>query len=146
MEDRRSALFRIFNEIGIINQLSTASLARRLPAGLHPSQFALLGNLARLGDGKTPADLARAFQVPKASMTNTLMQLEKRDLISVKVHPDDLRKKQIFITQAGRAVYFDVVTSMAEPLGQLTSGIDGLEEILPVLEALRKKLDDNRET
>ncbi|WP_299416662.1 MarR family transcriptional regulator [uncultured Sulfitobacter sp.] len=144
MEDRRPPIFRVFNEIGIISQLSNAALARRLPDGLHPSQFALLSNLTRLGDGKTPADLARAFQVPKASMTNTLMQLEKRGFITVNTHPDDMRKKQVFVTEAGRAVFLEVVSKSAGPLMELTSDIEGLEEILPVLEALRKKLDENR--
>lgn len=146
MDDRRTTLFRIFNEIGIISQLSTASLARRLPDGLHPSQFGLLSNLARLGDGKTPAQLAQAFQVPKASMTNTLMQLEKRALITVQAHPEDARKKQVFITDAGRALFGQIVQQVGAGLPHVTEGIEGLEEILPVLEALRKKLDASRET
>jgi len=145
LNDPRTTLFRIFNEIGIITQLGTAVLARRLPDGLHPSQFNLLGNLARLGDGKTPADLARAFQVPKPSMTNTLMQLEKRGLITMHIHPDDMRKKQIFLTDAGRTLYLEVIAEMQEPISQLAADIDGLEEILPILQQLRQKMDNNRD-
>lgn len=145
MEDPRPTLFRVFNEIGIINQLTTALLARRLPDGLHPSQFALLGNLVRLGDGKTPAALAQAFQVPKASMTNTLMQLERRGLIDVRPDADDGRKKRVFLTNTGRDLYHRIVASMSGPIAEVTEGIEGLEEILPVLEALRAKLDKNRD-
>ncbi|SFS83362.1 transcriptional regulator, MarR family [Sulfitobacter marinus] len=145
MNDPRTTLFRIFNEIGIISQLGTAVLARRLPDGLHPSQFTLLGNLARLGDGKTPADLARAFQVPKPSMTNTLMQLEKRGLIVMRIHPDDMRKKQIFLTDAGRNLYLQIIGEMQEPISRLADDIEGLEDILPVLEQLRQKMDNNRD-
>lgn len=145
MNDHRSVLFRVFNEIGIIEQLATAVLARRLPKGVHPSQFNLLGNLTRLGDGKTPLDLARAFQVPKASMTNTLMQLEKRNLITMQTHPEDMRKKQVFLTDAGRALYLDVLAAMEAPIRSMTDGVDDLEAILPVLEKLRVRLDENRD-
>lgn len=145
MDDPRPPVYRIFNEIGIINQLATALLARRLPDGVHPSQFLLLGNLVRLGDGKTPAMLAQAFQVPKASMTNTLMQLEKQGLIAVAAHPGDLRKKVVTVTEAGRDLYLRTVGEVARPLAALVSEIDGLEDILPVLERLRRTMDENRE-
>jgi DNA-binding MarR family transcriptional regulator len=145
LNDPRPPAFSVFNEIGIISQLSTALLASRLPEGVHPSQFALLGNLMRLGDGKTPAMLAQAFQVPKASMTNTLAQLEKRQLIDVQPHPEDMRKKVVFLTDKGRALFMKTVQDMSGPIAALTEDIDGLEEILPILESLRRKLDDNRD-
>ena len=131
--------------IGIIEQLATAVLARRLPDGVHPSQFGLLSNLTRLGDGKTPMELARAFHVPKASMTNSLMQLEKRGFIMMQIHPDDMRKKLIFVTEAGRLVYRDAVIAMDSPIAEATADIDVPIDILLVLEQLRKKLDGNRD-
>ena len=144
MHDPRPTLFRVLTEIGIINQLSTAALAQRLPDGLHPSQFALLGNLVRLGDGKTPAVLAAAFQVPKASMTNTLAQLSKRNLIDVRPHAEDARKKLIYLTDGGRMLYGQTIAEMAPTVMQATADIEGLEDILPVLEELRRKMDANR--
>jgi DNA-binding MarR family transcriptional regulator len=144
LQDPRSTAFRVFNEIGIINQLAAAMLARRLPDGVHRSQFFLLGNLMRLGDGKTPVALAQAFQVPKASMTNTLMQLEKRGLIDVRPHPGDKRKKQVFLTDAGRALYVDTVAALEGPVSSVTADVEGLESILPVLQNLRIILDANR--
>lgn len=146
MSDPRSNLFRVFNEIGIIDQLATAMLAQRLPDGVHVSQFVLLGNLVRLGDGRTPADLAQSFQVPKASMTNTLMQLEKRGLIDVRPHAQDKRKKQVFFTDAGRDLYVQTLAKLQDPIGDVVRGIEGLEDILPVLEELRKRLDAKRDS
>jgi DNA-binding MarR family transcriptional regulator len=35
------------------------------------SQFKVLNHLVRLGDGTTPAKLAKAFQITKGAMTNT---------------------------------------------------------------------------
>lgn len=146
MNEQSTVLFRIFNEIAIIDQLSTAALARRLPVGVHTSQFALLSHLMRRGkEGETPAALTQALQVPKTSMTNTLMQLEKRGLIDVRPDAKDRRKKQVFIMKTGQELYLKTVSLMVEPILQITKGLDGLEEILPILENLRKRLDENRD-
>ena len=71
-------LFDLFNEIGIIHQLTTARLEAVLPDGLIAPHFAVLNHLARVGDGATPQRMARAFQVPKTSLTHTLKGLEAR--------------------------------------------------------------------
>ena len=70
--------FRFFTEIGIIEQLARNRLERGLPDGLKISQFSVLNHLVRLGGEWSPARLARAFQVTKGAMTNTLQRLEKR--------------------------------------------------------------------
>ena len=69
-------VFRLFNEIGIISQLSGTILARVLPHGLSMAQFGVLNNFVRLGGERTPAGLAEAFQVTRGAMTNTLTRLE----------------------------------------------------------------------
>ena len=66
------ALFQVLNEVGIIHQLIQTEMNRRLPDGLHASHFGVLNHLVRLGDGRTPVSIASAFQVTKATMTNTL--------------------------------------------------------------------------
>ena len=69
--------FAFFNEVGIINQLTTTLLEEALPKGMIAPHFQVLNHLVRLGDGRTPLQMARAFQVPKTSMTHTLSGLEK---------------------------------------------------------------------
>ena len=76
-------LFTLFNEIGIISQLSNAAFEKVLPDGLKVSHFSVLNHLARLGDNKSPSSLASAFQVTKGAMTNTLGRLEARGLVKV---------------------------------------------------------------
>ena len=56
--------FQLFNEIGIINQLGRSFLEERLPRGVLTTHFSVLGHLIRVKDGRTPMELARAFQVP----------------------------------------------------------------------------------
>jgi len=56
-----------------------------------------------------------------------------------------MRKKQIFLTDAGRTLYLEVIAEMQEPISQLAADIDGLEDILPILQQLRQKMDNNRD-
>ncbi len=52
----------VLNEIGIISQLSRAKLESRLNDGLTQHHFGALNHLVRLGDGRTPLEMARASQ------------------------------------------------------------------------------------
>ena len=84
-------LFEFFNEIGIINQLSSTRFERVLPPGLSLAQFSVLNNFARLGGTRTPAQLASAFQVTKGAMTNTLKKLAAGGYINITPDPADGR-------------------------------------------------------
>ena len=48
-EDLSRLYFQMFNEIGIISQLSSNRLERVLPEGMSIAQFSLLNHLVRLG-------------------------------------------------------------------------------------------------
>jgi DNA-binding MarR family transcriptional regulator len=97
-----SLYFELFNEIGILAQLSRALFEARLPKGLTVPHFSVLNHLVRLGDGKTPLALARAFQVPKTTRTHTLSGLEARGLVDLAPNPRDGRSKRVRLTP-GRA-------------------------------------------
>lgn len=77
--------FKLFTEIAILSQLSTALLDKHLPSELKSSQFALLNHFVRVGDGSTHLQLANAMQVTKGAMTNTLKRLTTLDLVLIKV-------------------------------------------------------------
>ena len=84
MTDKHLALyFQLFNEIGILSQLSRAMFEARLEHGFLLPHFSVLNHLIRVGDGKTPLNLSHAFQVPKASMTHTLAGLAKAGYIEM---------------------------------------------------------------
>ncbi|MGL5447354.1 MAG: MarR family winged helix-turn-helix transcriptional regulator [Rhabdaerophilum sp.] len=99
---RQDALFSFFNEIGILSQLSQTQFERLMPPGMTIAQFTVLNHCIRVGDGKSPAALARAFQVTKATMTSTLQRLESKGLITVTPDATDGRSKIVNITEAGR--------------------------------------------
>jgi len=138
--------FRFFTEIGIIEQLARNRLERGLPDGLKISQFSVLNHLVRLGGEWSPARLARAFQVTKGAMTNTLQRLEKRGLIRVLADPRDGRGKLVGLTEAGRETRLRCVESISPLLADLSTELSDKEfaSTLPVLEKVRRYLDSHR--
>lgn len=139
--------FRLFNEIGIIGQLSRSLLEARLPPGFVAAQFYVLNHLVRVGDGRTPLAMARAFQVPKTSMTHSLAVLEQAGLIEIRKNPRDGRSKLVHITDAGRTFRQDAIDALAPDLKRIAAAIppDHVARLLPDLEVLRKFLDTDRD-
>jgi len=139
--------FRLFNEIGIIEQLSRNMFEARLPPGFVLAQFSVLNHLVRVGDGRTPMAIAQAFQVPKTSMTHSLAVLERAGLIEIRKNPKDGRSKLVFITDAGRKFRLDAIASLAPDIERIAAAFpaDKVMRLLPDLEMLRKFLDADRD-
>lgn len=146
-EDPIATWFTLFNEIGIVNQLSSTLLEAQLPKGMLRSHFSVLNHLIRVSDGRTPLELSRAFQVPKASMTHTLAGLEKAGFVALRPHPKDGRSKQVWLTEAGRAFRDDAVAALEADIEGLAAEIptDEVAAALPFLTRLRKVMDSARD-
>ena len=132
-EELTRLYFRMFNEIGIISQLSSNRLERVLPPGMSIAQFSVLNHLVRLGGAWAPSRLARAFQVTQG-------------LIRINVDPDDARGKLVEITQAGRRMREKCIRATGSAMGDIVKlvPIDDVGAALPFLEHLRKTLDESR--
>lgn len=138
--------FRLFNEIGIINQLSSNRAERAMPHGLTMSQFSVLNHFSRGLPPKPPLELANAFQVTKGAMTNTLKQLESKGFVEIVPHETDKRSKVVSMSEKGRAAHRDAQMELAKVFEDFSSAFT-IEEIasqLPGLEKLRIWLDENR--
>ena len=146
-DDKGSHYFRLFNEIGIIEQLSRAMLQARLPDGMLVPHFTVLNHLVRVKDGRTPLELANAFQVPKTTMTHTLSGLAKTKLVVMRANEDDGRSKRVWITKRGLAFREDAIRSMDEDVARLGASFSEarVKKMLPELEALRKIMDADRD-
>lgn len=142
----RSLIFRLFNEIGIIEQLSRTMLEARLPDGLIAPHFTILNHLIRVRDGATPMEMARAFQIPKTSVTHTVGVLDRRGLVSVRPNPNDRRSKCVWLTDAGRALRDQVIADLEPDFAGMLAGLDlnDLAAIVPVLTNLREVMDHHR--
>ena len=143
-------LFQVLNEIGIIAQLSRTMLERALPDGLKVAHFSVLNHFVRLegtlGPARSPAQLARAFQVTKAAMTNTLQRLESRGLVEITPDAHDGRAKVVHITPAGVAMRQQALETISREYAPLAGAIGEVPgAILPFLRDLRARLDSARD-
>jgi DNA-binding MarR family transcriptional regulator len=148
--DRVPLYFAFFNEIGIIAQLSRAAFEARLPDGVTQPHFAVLNHLIRVADGRTPLELARAFQVPKTSMTNTLAGLEARGFVETRPNPKDRRSKNVWLTPEGRRFRDEAIGLLVPtmeafarrfPSGEIGELVPKLTEIRAFLDAARDEAD-----
>ena len=78
MNDTPSSILAVslFSEILTNEQLVRNRLGRVLPKGMEISHFSVLNYLARIGEERSPAQLAKTFYVTRGAMTNTLSKLE----------------------------------------------------------------------
>lgn len=146
MSQQDPPIFALLNEIGIIEQLARNRFERSQTDGLRLPHFSVLNHLVRLGDGRGPAQMARAFEVTKATMTNTLQRLEARGFIRIEADPGDARAKRVYLTESGRArrerAVQDAVASLTPVMQEM--GVMP-PELLPALAALRRALDAARD-
>ena len=145
-EQNAADLFAFFNEIGIIEQLARALLEAQLPDGLIAPHFTVLNHLTRLGDGRAPIDMARAFQVPKTTLTHTLKGLQERGLIALRPNPADGRSKLVYLTKAGETLHAQVIADLGPDLERISRHVDShrLQQIVPLLREVRVFLDNER--
>lgn len=142
-----SIQFQILNEIGIIAQLSQTIFERVMPPGMTLPQFTVLNHFARLGGTRSPAELASAFQVTRATMTSTLQRLEGKGLVSIVPDPADGRGKRVALTETGLAMRQHCIAALGPELMRLETRADDGDAgvLLERLVQLRKHLDSARQ-
>lgn len=148
MSETDPLAFEVFNEIGIIDQLTNAAFTAVLPKGMTIAQFTVLNHFERLGlSEKSPADLASAFQITRPTMTSTLARMEKAGLIAINPDPADGRAKLVSVTKAGRAMRETCLQRLAGPLAEAQAVLSEktLAQLLPLLKEVREILDRLRD-
>ena len=75
--------------------------ARLAPLGIAPNHFGLLMHLER-NEGNTQQQLADALGIHRKVMVGLLDDLEERDLVERRRHPDDRRAHAVHLTGAAR--------------------------------------------
>ena len=138
--------FQVLNEIGIINQLSSNEFNKVLPHGLTLAQFTVLNHCVRLGDNKTPAALADAFQVTRGTLTATLQRLEAKSFVKLVPDAKDGRSKRVMLTDKGREAREDAIAAANPLLDKIVADLPRslVDALLPPLQTLRAYLDERR--
>lgn len=137
----------LFGELFMADQLARNVISKALPRGMEISHFSVLNHLARIGDERTPAQLARAFHVTRGAMTNTLAKLEWAGHIHIRPDWDDARRKFVAISPSGRAARDAAVHSVAPVVAEVVKalGAEKVRAVLPVLRELRSRLEEESE-
>lgn len=139
--------FVLLNEIGIIEQLARNRFDTLQQDGLLLPHFTLLNHLVRVGDGRSPVAIARALQLAKGAITNTLQRLEARGLVRVEADPKDGRGKCVFLTEAGRKRRDAAVATIGPVLAGAVASLppEALRETIARLRQVRQVLDRDRD-
>ncbi|WP_312160148.1 MarR family transcriptional regulator [Phenylobacterium sp.] len=134
----------VFSEIGVIEHLIRQSVAHHLPPGMTYAHFELLQHFHRVGDGQTPAELAREMMLSKAALTNILQRMSALGLVSVLGDVSDGRKKRVRLTRAGQETHAGVLKDMKWKMDLLREGFTEGEfrQALPFLRNLRLFLEE----
>lgn len=132
----------LFSEILMVEQLARASVARVLPKGMELSHFSVLNHLAHSSAERSPAQLAKTFNLTRGAMTNTLHKLEWAGWVHIRPDWDDARRKMVAISPSGQAARNAALAAIAPLIADVVSGVgdDKVRTVLPVLREMRVKL------
>jgi DNA-binding MarR family transcriptional regulator len=133
----------LFGELFMADQLARNRISKALPKGMELSHFSVLNHLARAGEERSPAQLAKAFHVTRGAMTNTLARLEWAGHVHIRPDWDDARRKFVSISPSGRAARDAAVHSVAPLIAEVVDalGAERVRAVLPVLRELRSRLE-----
>ncbi len=140
--------FQVFNEIGIIEHLSRTMFTGVLPSGMTVAQFTVLNHFIRLGHHeRSPADLARAFQITRPTMTSTLTRMARAGLVDIRTDPADGRAKLVSVTPKGEAMRARCIAAIGPLVPLIDTAVSGAElaALLPALQKMRAALDALRD-
>jgi DNA-binding MarR family transcriptional regulator len=132
----------LFSEILVVEQLARTSVARVLPKGMELSHFSVLNHLAHSGTERSPAQLAKTFNLTRGAMTNTLHKLEWAGWVHIRPDWDDARRKMVAISPSGQSARQAALAAMAPLISDVVTSV-GEEKVrtaLPVLREMRLKL------
>lgn len=144
-ENAEDLAVTLFGELFMADQLARNRISKALPRGMELSHFAVLNHLARINDERSPAQLARAFQVTRGAMTNTLSKLEWAGHVHIRPDWDDARRKFVAISPSGRSARDAAVQAVAPLIAEFVTdlGAERVRAFMPVLRELRTRLEGN---
>lgn len=132
----------LFSEILVVEQLARTSVARVLPKGMELSHFSVLNHLAHSATERSPAQLAKTFNLTRGAMTNTLHKLEWAGWVHIRPDWDDARRKMVAISPSGQSARNAALAAIAPLISDVVTSVgeDKVRTALPVLREMRLKL------
>jgi DNA-binding MarR family transcriptional regulator len=120
-----------------------AATEARLPWGLSQTQFAVLRDFLRFGDGASPAEIAARLRMSRGAVTHLLQKMETRGWIRLAGDDRDGRRKQVFLTPDGARTAREAVAALRPGTDRLKNDLNDnyLREGLAFLQELGRRLD-----
>ena len=137
--------WRIFNWIGIINQLSTARASRTLAELKLPfPQFIILNHFShRPHEAKTVTGVASAMQQPQPGVTKTIQKMVARKFLRVDPAHGDGRSKLLTITPKGLEIQARAIAAFVPRFSDVFAGWEDAEmaDLFAKLDRLKVWMD-----
>jgi len=142
-DETYSLAIALFSELLTADHLVRNRLSNASPKGMEISHFSVLNHLARVGDERAPAQLAKSFHVTRGAMTNTLSKLEWAGYVHIRPDWDDARRKMVAISPAGKQARDAALAAISPMISELVGelGDEKVRAVLPILRDLRGKLE-----
>jgi len=133
----------LFGELFMTDQLARNRISKVLPKGMELSHFGVLNHLARSGEERTPAQLAKSFRVTRGAMTNTLAKLEWAGHVHIRPDWDDARRKFVAISPSGRQARDMALSAIVPTVADVVRalGPEKIRAVLPVLREMRTRFE-----
>ncbi len=137
--------WRIFNWIGIIDQLATARAERTLAELKLPfPQFVMLNHFShRPQEAKTVTSVASALQQPQPGVTKTIQKLVARKFLKADPAPGDARSKLLTVTPKGLEIHQRAIIAFVPRFAEAFQGWDDkeMEDLVRHLDRLKIWMD-----
>ena len=140
--DRENSAGYLINHLARLfaNELQT----RIQPLGIVTGQFPVLLELWR-GDGITQRELLNEIDVEQATLSNTLVRMERDGLIERTQHPSDARSQQIWLTEKALGIKADAYRSAEQTNLEALAGLSENEKS-QFIELMQRVIKSMRET
>lgn len=142
MSEKNNIAIAFFSEIIAFDARLKVRISEALPFRMELSHFMILNHLAGAKRERAPIELAKAFNLTKGAITNTLQKLEKQGYVHVRPDWDDGRRKWVLISEAGLDAR-DLALRALEPLYDEVFeeiGFEGAKDLVRSLRQLRQAL------
>ena len=103
------------------------------PLGVTRSQWWVLANLSRDGNGMMQTELAHVLDIGKVALGGLLDRLEANGYVARRADPDDRRAKRVELTEPGATLLASIQERAALINGEMMVGIDEAEILLWVV-------------
>jgi DNA-binding MarR family transcriptional regulator len=123
------ALRKLIRAFGLLERVMQPHFAR---FGISGAQWGVLRNLHRAEQEGLPSlrltDLSRRMLIRPPSVTGIVDRLERSGLLVRRAAPDDLRAKQVALTERGRQLVGRVLAGHPARIAQVMGGLDAQQQ------------------